>query len=189
MIWDFHELCLRPVFLNSEYPKPMAIQESDSPKQVQLRCCWGGEGGVIFVSVSPVTSFPFWHMQICLSLLELTHDCPGRLEPIPFVQPFQMYPINTTSQRKVFYLTPSCRPCTQMNILVLHTLSCTKIRHVWVLAVTSVIEQDYWLSFHLKVLISWEIWAISPWRFGILNKVYGILDLKMCRARYTKKIV
>lgn len=25
--------------------------------------------------------------------------------------------------------------------------------------------------------------------FGIFNKVYGILDLKMCRAGYTKKIV
>lgn len=167
----------------------MAIQGSESPKQVQLGCCWGGEGGVFFVSISLFTSFPYWHMQRCLSLPELTHDCPGRLKPISFVQHFQMHPINTTSQRKAFYLTPSCRQCTQMNSLLLHTLSCTKIRDMWVPVVTSVTEQDCWLSFHLKILTSWEIWDISLWRFGVLNKVYEIQDLKMCRAGYTKKII
>lgn len=104
----------------------MAIQESESSKQVQLLlgrtgCC---NFSLCFLSYT----FSYWHIQS--SLLGLTHQCPGTLKPISFVQPFQMYPINTTSQRKVFYLTPSCRQCTQMNILLLHTLFCTKIRHM-----------------------------------------------------------
>ena len=33
------------------------------------------------------------------------------------------------------------------------------------------------------------MWDISFWRFGILDKVYEILDLKICKAEYVKKIV
>lgn len=139
--------------------------------------------------------FPHLHLFLTGTCRAVSHSQSSPmavlvdLNPISFVQPFQMHPINTTSQRKIFYLTPSCRQCTQMNILLLHTLSCTKIRDMWVPVVASVIEQDCWLSFHLKILISWEIWDRSLWRFGILNKVYEILDLKMCRAGNTKKII
>lgn len=147
---------------------------------------------VFFLSltVSPATTFPYWNIQSCLWLWELTHDLgsPDRLQPISFVQPFQMQLINTTPQRKAFYLTASYRQCTQVSILLLHTLSRTKIRtHMQVLVVTLVIELDYCLSFHLNILISWKILDISLWRSDILKKVYEILGLKMCRAGYTKK--
>lgn len=35
----------------------MAIQGSESPKQVQLGCCWGGEGGVFFCLYFPIYIF------------------------------------------------------------------------------------------------------------------------------------